>query len=190
MENEIKSFSAKNDHAEADMTAMVVMSHGDEGEISSTDGEVLMIEWILEQFKNSNCPSLRGKPKIFIFNSCRGSRGDPGVPATATDNGERVSSWGDMIIVYSTIPGHYSLRNTKDGSWFVQSLCKVFREKATTYEITEMLNADVSNRLSEHQTWSGMKQPFEYAVRPPFKKLYFFPDSGNTGSSRGKYILL
>lgn len=186
MEEEIKMFARKEDHAKADMTAVVVMSHGREGEIIATDENMLKIRWILEQFNNSNCPRLRGKPKLFIFQSCRGEGEDPG--ATVTDSQLTVPSWGDMLIAYSTIPGNYSYRNEAKGSWFVQSLSTVFKEHAETYEIREMLD-DVSSRLSKYQTERGMKQSFNYEIWPPFKKFYFFPETGNAGSIRGKILV-
>lgn len=30
----------------------------------------------------------------------------------------------DFLIAYSTISGYYSWRNSVNGSWFIQSLCK------------------------------------------------------------------
>ena len=82
----------------------------------------------------------------------------------------------------------YSYRNEAKGSWFVQSLSTVFKEHAETYEIREMLD-DVSSRLSNYQTERGMKQSFNYEIWPPFKKFYFFPETGNAGSIRGKLLV-
>ena len=188
MKEEILRFAGKEDHAEGDMTAVVVMSHGRDGAICTSEGRELETEWILKQFNNEGCPRLRGKPKLFIFQSCRGHADDPGVSATLTDGQEapgaigarietgerRDVSWEDMIIAYSTLPGYVANRNTLHGTWFVQCLCKVFRENAKTSEIREMLDL-VAAHLSEYQSERGTKQSFEYAVRNLYKKLYFFP---------------
>ena len=88
MKEEILRFAGKEDHAEGDMTAVVVMSHGRDGAICTSEGRELETEWILKQFNNEGCPRLRGKPKLFIFQSCRGHAADPGVSATLTDSQE------------------------------------------------------------------------------------------------------
>jgi hypothetical protein len=44
------------------------MSHGDEGVIEGTDGQLVKEEDLLDLF---SVPELRDKPKLFIFNHCR-----------------------------------------------------------------------------------------------------------------------
>ena len=122
MKKEIQTFSEKKEHGEAVMAAVVVMSHGKEGAVCCSDGRLLETEWIMKQFNNSGCPSLRGKPKFFMFQSCRGEEEDGGVSATASDSLEmRDVSWEDIIIAYSTIRGYVASRDSRHGSWFVQS---------------------------------------------------------------------
>ena len=175
MMEEIMAFAEKEEHGEADMAAVVVMSHGKEGSIYFSDGRWLETDWILQQFNNVWCPSLRGKPKLFIFESSRGEEYDCGLSATATEGQEmRDVSWEDMVIAYSTIPGYATNRSTKDGSWFVQSLCEVFRQEANTSEIREMLD-NVAKRLREYQSERGTKQSFDYVIRHLYKKFFFFP---------------
>ena len=59
MKKEIETFAKKKDHDEADMTAVVVMSHGKEGFLCCSDGQFLETEWIMKQFNISGFPSLR-----------------------------------------------------------------------------------------------------------------------------------
>ena len=190
MSKEIMAFAGKEEQGEADMAAVVVMSHGKEGTIYSSDGRWLETDWILKQFNNCWCPSLRGKPKLFIFQSCRGEEKDCGVSATATDSQGmsrglemRDVSWEDMVIAYSTIRGYVAHRDTVDGSWFVQALCEVFRGKADTSEIREMLDT-VAKRLSKYQSERGTKQSFDYVIRHLYKKFFFFPERISAGSIR------
>ena len=170
MMKEILAFAGKEEHGEADMAAVVVMSHGRQGVVRSSDGKWLETDWILKQFNNSGCPKLRGKPKLVIFQSCRGEEEDHGVSAMATDSQREnmIPTWEDMIIVYSTIPGYVANRDTRDGSWFIQSFCEVFREKAYTTEIREMLDL-VVRRLSEFESEHGTKQSFDYVIRHLYK---------------------
>ena len=177
---EVRSFASKEEHGEADMAAVVVMSHGREGVVYTTDQRMVQIDWILKQFNNDECPRLRGKPKLFVFQACRGDDSDYGVSTTASDSQRssggmemKENSWSDMVIAYSTIPGYVANRDTVDGSWFIQSFCQVFRDRAKTLEIREMLDL-VSKRLREFQSERGTKQSFDYVVRHLYKKFYFF----------------
>ena len=47
--------------------------------VYAADGQSINMEYIYEFFNNRNCPLLRGKPKFFIVQSCRGDRPDAGV---------------------------------------------------------------------------------------------------------------
>lgn len=54
------------------------MTHGDEKTIAAYDGDY-RIEVIIRPFTDHFCPSLRGKPRIFLVQACRGMELDPGV---------------------------------------------------------------------------------------------------------------
>ena len=71
MQHMIRSFTEDPRHEVIDMTVVVILSDGDEGKILARDGQILSTEWVLNQFTNHSCPQLRGKPKFFIFSSCR-----------------------------------------------------------------------------------------------------------------------
>ena len=65
-------------HGDADSTIVAIMSHGKSGTLEdgtyiyTKDGRSsLSSEDILRRFNNMNCPLLKGKPKIFLFQFCR-----------------------------------------------------------------------------------------------------------------------
>ncbi len=70
MFEEITGFAEEN-HSFVNMAIVAIMSHGEKGKILSTDGRPFSEDWIVKQFNNQNCPSLKGKPKMFIFSACR-----------------------------------------------------------------------------------------------------------------------
>ena len=76
---EVTEFCCNKLHAEADMAIVVILSHGHDGVVYASDGQSINMEYIYEFFNNRNCPLLRGKPKFFIVQSCRGDRPDAGV---------------------------------------------------------------------------------------------------------------
>lgn len=45
----------------------------------------------------------------------------------------------DFIISYATNPGYVSWRNSQNGTWFIQSICRVFSEFACKEDIASML---------------------------------------------------
>jgi len=123
----MKKFSQMADHKTADMCVVIVLSHGREGVASSKDGEYSVAK-IIERFDSQNCQALIGKPKLFIFQACRGVERDVGVmvqtdasqsnPSVAMAAPVRrpVRLNDDMLISYSTIPGYVSYRCTQSGA--------------------------------------------------------------------------
>jgi len=180
----------------ASMMVVCILSHGrDQGKIISTDGQSIDIEIdVLRKFNNDYCPELKGKPKFFIIQACRGDEYDYGYledsndkVTTSTDANPTRSrrsslpnqtfkelSWEDMLIAYSTLPGYVSNRDHYRGTWFIESICKVFMENAKDMNLRDMLD-EVGLVLSRYESEIGTKQSFNYDVRHFYKKLYFNP---------------
>ena len=103
------------------------------------------IEDILSKFNNREAPPLKGKPKFFIFQSCRGLKIDPGVDTDGLDDDRMVGmdrmvhhhpnlqqrlpdrdleilardpSYEDIFVSYATIPSYVAYRNNMKGSWY------------------------------------------------------------------------
>ena len=199
---EIQKFAARTDHEHVDMCAVAIMSHGRHGLVAAADGRELETEWVLRQFNNEGCPRLRGKPKLFILQCCRGDEADYGVLPKISFPEARVESdaralapgstgatrggggnnpdvyrevtWEDMVVAYATLPGYVANRDTYRGTWFVECLCKVFMENAHQLEVREMLDI-VAEKLRQFESENGTKQSCAYEVRNFYKKLYFNP---------------
>ena len=195
MRQEILRFTERIELNHVDMCTVAIMSHGIENSVLTTDGRSVECEWILEQFNNRHCPQLRGKPKLFIFQCCRGDEEDHGVmsnnnrgsfqspvesevrpltPATRQSIGSKDASWEDILVAYATIPGMVAYRNNMTGSWFIKCLCKVFDENAERLDIRDMLDI-VTEKMKEFQSEEGSKQSCEIVNRGFNKKLYFNP---------------
>ena len=200
MYNVIKAFTADETLSSADMVVVCVLSHGHDGIIVSADGLEISIEKdILRKFNNEYCPALYKKPKLFLFQACRGDNLERGVAvdspdshpvhalqSTDTSTAEDANmmkekrrtksfldvSTSDMLIVYATLPGYVALRDTVDGTYFVQSICKIFAESAKDTELSDLI-AMVGDDL-RRGTWNGLKEVCTYENRL-FKKLYFNP---------------
>jgi hypothetical protein len=62
-----------------DAFVLIILSHGTENAVYSTDGGVVDIFDLIEKFNNENCIGLRGSPKMVFIQACRGSKRDFGV---------------------------------------------------------------------------------------------------------------
>ncbi|XP_071479487.1 caspase-3-like [Diadema antillarum] len=89
---------------------LVFMSHGDREGICGKDGHVITVEEIKDMFSGRNCPYLRGKPKIFFFQACRGDK----VTTSATDKSAQPISQPDRCI--SRGAGSFNLVDIGDES--------------------------------------------------------------------------
>jgi len=165
---------------------LIVMSHGDEGGargqiITSDDKDVDIERDIIRPLNNANCPMLRGKPKIIIINACSGSSQDLGVevvvdrtPGATAPARRKEPENKDMLIAYSSCPGYVSVRNSENGSWFVQDICEVFSEHSHDTDVRDMLDM-VSENLIERESDTRLKQQCTIESRGFTKKLYFHP---------------
>ena len=187
---------SSEDHSDADCFVCVLLSHGEPDMIYGSDDKV-ELTYIFQLFDGINCPSLRGKPKIFIIQACRGRQFDEGkeIPValnvidakrdfeTAFPEPEeiiRIPNEADFLIAQSTVPGYYSWRNSLNGSWFIQALVRILDKYGTTTDILRLLtkvNREVAYNFKSNTTDPGttrMKQIPAFTSRLT-KDLYFHP---------------
>ena len=157
---------AREDHSRYDCFVLWLMSHGDKDFVYGTDGEKIKLDKVRELFSNSSCSSLDGKPKVVFTQACRGDgeefvASDWSSPALASQkslplpDGAKPANQGShsrahFLEAYSTVDGFNSYRNEKRGSYFVQCLVEVFRERVAHDDIDTML-IKVNSRLSQMQ---------------------------------------
>jgi len=201
LEYELFSFATDTVHQQLDMAVVAILSHGENGSIICTNGEKVPIEDILSKFNNREAPPLKGKPKFFIFQSCRGLKIDPGVDTDGLDDDRMVGmdrmvhhhpnlqqrlpdrdleilardpSYEDIFVSYATIPSYVAYRNNMKGSWFVQCLCKVFMKHSCEEDLVSLL-ARVTQQLKTYCTSRGEKQVNETLLRGVTRRLFFNP---------------
>jgi hypothetical protein len=139
------------DHSQSDCFLCVVMSHGnDKDMITTSDNKQISFEEIMAPIKS--CESLKNKPKLFLFQACRGetemefARSNP-PPIKKAKNApileissqnvtdsipfdgkirSIIENESDLLVYYSTLPNHLSFGNLSEGTTFIKSVCDVF----------------------------------------------------------------
>lgn len=158
---------------------------------------------IWEQFTDENCPSLANKPRIFLIQACQGKDSDEGygVPYVPMESYRRrgpgrdttpfstnkyrpfdavqidrkkTLPQKDFLIVYSTMPGYLSYRDTAMGTWFIESLCNVVNENKHKLDLFQMLTLVNLKVAVDYQTDAANKQM--PCIVSMLTKLIFFPN--------------
>lgn len=63
---------AKQDFSSYASLIVCILSHGDEDVVGGVDGESVKINELKYKFNSNHCPTLNGKPKIWIIQACQG----------------------------------------------------------------------------------------------------------------------
>lgn len=141
--NKAKDLSEK-DLSKWDSFFFFVLSHGQKEGVLGIDEKLVPVEAIVGIFTPDKCPSLINKPKVFMIQACRGDMDDFG--AVASDSAAFVPPsqqilpiHSDFLVAYSSPPGYASFRNLENGSWFLQTLVKVFRDYFEKEHLMDML---------------------------------------------------
>nr|AAI70178.1 Casp9-A protein [Xenopus laevis]AAI70180.1 Casp9-A protein [Xenopus laevis] len=197
---------ADQDHSLQDCCLVVILSHGCEtrhiqfpGGVYGTDGIRIPVERIVSYFNGSKCPSLRGKPKIFIIQACGGDQKDKGCEVTSdtpplsptstslqsdatpvfSGEGDRdevdavsnIPTPSDILVSYSTFPGYVSWRDKHTGSWYVEVLDSVLAEHAAADDLQSLL-VMVADGVSSKGTYKQIPGYFNFLR----KRFYFKTD--------------
>merc|ERR1712080_386000 len=137
---------------------LCILSHGRLNTTTNKD-EIMDINWqgvptieLIDMFAlGTYCPSMVGKPKIFIIQACRGRDSNDVVENQQVSRSQKLydddlqedaaiaapkKSW--FFILNSTIQGFSSWRHRTNGSFFIQSLCEELKENGSRKDILEI----------------------------------------------------
>ena len=157
--------TAEKDFSTFDCFLCVILSQGKKDGIYGTDEEVIEMEAITSLFRRNECPSLEGKPKIFLIQT---SDSDP-VPLSSSS----LPADADFLICFASAPDHESYRQAPFRSWFISSVVEVFEEFAEREHLMDMM-IRVNNRVAGFFSKEGLKQT-TCQVCMLRKKVFFDP---------------
>ncbi|XP_029602351.1 caspase-14-like [Salmo trutta] len=128
---------------------VVTSSHGHRDVIIGADKKMLSVKDIIEPFGDELCPKMKGKPKVFIIDACRGSNHDPGVHfdsaadekrskealATQEYRSTRVPPCiNDMLVAYAAMTDYVGMMNSTSGSHMINNISQVFSSPGAAEE--------------------------------------------------------
>ena len=162
---------------------VIISSHGKQKGIYTVDKNIVTVEELTSRVNGRQCPSLRGKPKLFFISACRGRETDPGVPGPVTSDASghkspipRLPTDADFLLCYATTPNHVAHRRHASragngpemGTWLISSVTQVFEEKMKDQDVMQMLayvNERVASMSSRHQQVTMKKKPVQMHMK-------------------------
>ncbi|XP_067022084.1 uncharacterized protein [Acropora muricata] len=181
---------------------LIVMSHGDDRDcILGVDNRTTSVGALMREFQAERCPSLKGKPKILIIQTCRGSRqyyverfddlvesinadttefdgADNCVGPFSLDSSLSKSVFppeADFLLAFATVPGYVSFRSPTSGAFFIQELVEVIEKYHGSHHLLDMLT-EVTRRVIDHQNREFNSAAYRVQVPAPthtLTKLFF-----------------
>jgi caspase 7 len=110
---------AKLDHTNSDCFLCVVMSHGNDEKIMTSDNKAISFDEIMTPIKS--CRSLRFKPKLFFIQQFDLS---PDIHMTRMTSHRLKEPESDLLIFNSKLPNDIVCAIETGGSFFISSVCK------------------------------------------------------------------
>ena len=133
----------KDENIFQDYDALVcfILSHGNSSGVHGVDDdhEPISVEEIVSFFKETD--ELLGKPKLFFIQACRGQVEDDSTAARDPQNRLCPPDSSDTLIAHSTIKGELSFRDTRNGSWFIQTLMRYIRKHGQGVHLMDIMTA-------------------------------------------------
>ncbi|XP_048834103.1 caspase-8 isoform X2 [Brienomyrus brachyistius] len=117
-----------------------VLSHGTQQGVYGRDGKMLGLAEILQPFRGARCRALNGRPKVFFIQACQGTHMQEAAPAgcdvdlmeveteSAGGPGDTIPCDADFLVGMATVQDCVSLRDPKEGSWYIQTLCRMLEQ--------------------------------------------------------------
>ena len=136
--------------SEVDSFICFILSHGNDKGIEGVDKEHVSIAELTESLESNKCSALKGKPKIFFIQACRGTLLPDQVKLDNTSQPQpdeivmdgkisAIPPGADFFFGYSTVGNNVALRRTLSGSFYIQIICSVFDKYADKLSLHDMM---------------------------------------------------
>lgn len=153
-----------------DNSCNTLLNHDLMGYVHSKNGKYpLQDAWYY--FTNESCPTLANKPRIFLIQACQGEKRENAFKLATIQvhkvkapkqKSERTANFSflpkqDFLVAYSSLPGHVSFRDAKQGSWFIQSFCDEMERRKPDDDLLTTLTLATQKVAHEFESNPGLK---------------------------------
>jgi hypothetical protein len=159
--NELRAFAAEledKDMNSYNLFFLVVISHGRQGDKIVCDSGAFGIECLVESLSKNK--SMKGYPKILIFDICRGGEVNFGEVKATIAPPPRIPFGSDIFIGFATTKGYASATDTK-GSPFIDAFCSC-TENLFDKEPFICIFQEVQHLVSQRVT--RVREPTEHSI--------------------------
>lgn len=139
---------------------LIISSHGIQKKMNDeafkserivlVDESEVTLEEIKDKFSGANAPFLNGKPKVFIVQACRGDEYGRAVPDKADCSGGQNQNLNesvqfsrpanaDVLEAFATSSGTRAWRNSLEGTWYINHLCRAINENTRRDHFLDLL---------------------------------------------------
>ena len=117
-----------------------ILSYGGaQGKLVGSGEEPVYFNDIVDIFNGDVCKPLKGKPKIFFVNACRGTKKMPTTLAVPPDT-------ADFLFCFPTVESYVTYTSSEgSGSCYIEEICKVITENATHSFLSDMMTKVCEN---------------------------------------------
>lgn len=174
-------------HKYEDCLIVVVLTHGyGKKHLYAYDG-YYETETLFSSFTADVCPELAGKPKIFIIQACRGEKVSESMnfKSSIQVDSHRIDSSGiihhysipveaDQLVAFSAYEGRVALRDSEDGTWFIQELCKELEDNGEMLDLLTVftnVNRRVAVKVHDGEGYKVKQMPVVQSTLT--RKLFF-----------------
>ncbi|KAG7471093.1 hypothetical protein MATL_G00120830 [Megalops atlanticus] len=180
----VKEFSQREEHAQSDSAFVVLMSHGQRDAIcgihhqGENNPDLFKLDNIFTHLNTKNCVGLRNKPKVIVIQACRGDEAGctwvadsvPEIPPGLEDDSiRREHKEKDFISLMSCTPDTKSYRHVVEGTLFIQRLVEMFNTYAHEDHIEELFRK-IMNQFEDFPNQMPSKDRATLT-----KNFYLFP---------------
>ena len=91
------------------------------------------------------------------------------------DPPNNMPTYADMLICFSTVPGYAAHRDRQYGSWFVESMCKVWSKHAHDTDVEQLMKLVGKDSSTYRTEQNNALQTLGSEQRGFFNVLYLNP---------------
>merc|ERR1739838_905776 len=129
-----------------------ISSHGNKNdEIMTKCTKYVPLVDFVEPFSDTKCESLRGKPKVFIVQTCRGDKKEKYGNYYTPSKMNNGINFRDTVFAFSTIPDHVALRDKGKGSIYISNIVEAFKagRNEEIQKVLTLANSKTSRKQSK-----------------------------------------